>query len=250
MAGRGGGDTCRSRPVTAFDHRPLQSLYSAPAVSLRVAVSRIPALFQPVRLDIVVATYRQDHWLEALLYGLAVQTRKDFRVVVVHDGPSKRAREAVEEIGRRSALRLVYAETPRRFKDWGHSSRAHALEHHVDSPYVLFTNGDNYYVPRFVEFAMAPFENPAVGVVYFDMVHSHDRTESVPPGEYGYFRTEFQPFKCDIGAFITRTDIAKRVGFRHRHNVADAVFIEEINADRIQHPFEIVKVDRVLFVHN
>lgn len=233
-----------------FDHPQPRSIYSAPLVSSPTFVSRLPAFLRPARLDVVVATYKQDHWIDALLHGLAVQTRPDFRVIVVHDGPSKHAREAIADIGRRSSLRLVYAETPRRFKDWGHSSRAYALEHHVESPYVLFTNGDNYYVPRFVEFAMTPFDDPAVGVVLFDMVHSHERAESVPPGEYGYFKTEFQPFKCDMGAFVTRTDIARRVGFNHRHNTADASFIEEINADRLQHPFGIVKVDRVLFVHN
>jgi glycosyltransferase involved in cell wall biosynthesis len=219
-------------------------------MSLRTSVSRLSNLLQSTRLDIVVATYNQEHWIDVLLHGLAVQTRTDFRIVVVHDGPSVQARKAVADIGRRTALRLVYAETPRRFKDWGHSLRAFALERLVESPYVLFTNGDNYYVPRFVEFAMAPFDDPAVGVAYFDMVHSHDRPDSLPPGDYGYFKTAFEPFKCDLGAFITRTDIARRVGFVHRHNTADAAFIEEINADRLRHPFEIVKVHRVLFVHN
>lgn len=218
---------------------------------LRRTALRVWKFFQgPAALDIVVATYHQHAWLEALLYGLAVQTRQDFRVIVIHDGPSRATRDAVEEIVGRTRLRAIYAESPQRFKDWGHSLRAWALRELVEAPHVLFTNGDNYYVPRFVEFAMAPFENDSVGVAYFDMVHSHDRADSIPPGDYGYFRTEFLPFKCDMGAFAVRTDIARRVGFNHRENTADARFIEEINADRETHPFDIVKVERVLFVHN
>jgi hypothetical protein len=201
-------------------------------------------------MDIVVSTHRQESWLDALLHGLAVQTRKDFRVIVVHDGVSPRTREITDEIRRRTGLDIAYAETARRFKDWGHSLRAMALQQYVEAPHVLFTNGDNYYVPRFVEYALEPFRDPDVGVVHFNMVHSHVRAESVPPGDYGFFRTEFAPFKCDIGAFITRTDIAKCVGFNHRHSVADAAFIEEIHAYRERHPFQIVKVEKILFVHN
>ncbi len=218
---------------------------------LRRAGLRVWKLFQgPAALDIVVATYHQPAWLETLLYGLAVQTRRDFRVIVVHDGPSAATRATITEIASRTRLRIVYAETPRRFNDWGHSLRAWALRELVEAPRVLFTNGDNYYVPRFVEFAMQPFEEPTVGVALFDMVHSHDRADAQPPGDYGYLKTEFLPCKCDIGAFIVRTDIARRVGFNHRHNTADAAFIEEINSDRLASPFAVVKIDRVLFVHN
>jgi len=219
-------------------------------VNLPAQASDDPCGVPPCLLDIVVATYEQKFWIDTLLNALAVQTRRDFRVIVVHDGPSFRSRATVDDLRRHTALDIVYAETPERHHDWGHSPRAHALASLVSSPCVLFTNADNYYVPRFAEFALEPFDDPAVGVVNFDMVHSHTREESMPPGPYGYFKTQFLPCQCDMGAFITRTDIARAVGFNHRHNEADAAFIGEINAYRRTRPFSIVKVDRVLFVHN
>ncbi|MEW5981238.1 MAG: glycosyltransferase [Acidobacteriota bacterium] len=202
------------------------------------------------RLDIVVSTYEQPFWIDTLLSSLAVQSRNDFRVVIVHDGPSTASRKRVNLLRRWTGLDILYAETPVRHHDWGHSPRAFALATIVSSPLVLFTNADNYYVPIFVETALPPFDDPDVGVVFFDMLHSHAREENVPPGPYGYFRTRFESCQCDLGAFVTRTDIARAVGFNHRHNEADAAFIEEVKAYRQHRPFAIEKIDRVLFVHN
>ncbi len=202
-------------------------------------------------LDIVVATFNQERELPCLLHSLACQTRRDFNVLVYHDGPGAAGQKAgIEEIGRKTGLNLGWCESGLRFNDWGHSLRAQALKNFVMAPCVLFTNGDNYYVPKFVEYALAPLADERVGVVHFDCVHSHDHPANVPPGDYGFFSSRFEPYGCDIGAMIVRTSIAKAVGWNHFNRDADARFIGEILDYRRANPFDIVKVDKALMVHN
>lgn len=201
-------------------------------------------------LDIVVSTYNQRNELPCLLYSLACQTRKDFRVLVFHDGIDvNNQQEEVMSIAKKTELKLLWFNTLHRYADWGHSLRKLALEQYVENPFVLFTNGDNYYMPKMVEWSIGMMENQ-IGVLYFDCVHSHNHPINTPLGEYGYFKSEFRPCGCDIGAMIIRTDIAKAVGWNHTNRDADAEFIREILEYQKTNDFKIVKVDKVLFVHN
>jgi hypothetical protein len=100
------------------------------------------------------------------------------------------------------------------------------------------TGDDNYYVPTFVkELKGAVKDSP--GMVYWDMVHSH---------------YDYQLFICspgfnqiDIGAFATRSDLAKQIKLNTSY-AADGEFVEEF---KLKFPSEkIVKINKVLYVHN
>ena len=97
---------------------------------------------------------------------------------------------------------------------------------------------DNYYVPTFVsELKKAAVNSP--GMIFWDMVHSH----------YGYSYFNCRPFfnQIDMGAFATRTDLAKKIklgkGF-----AADGTYVEDFKK---KFPKEkLTKINKVLFVHN
>jgi hypothetical protein len=79
------------------------------------------------------------------------------------------------------------------------------------------------------------------------MVHSHDQGF----GTYSTLNTDFIGYRCDIGSFIVRSDIAYDVGFNRRDFNADAFFINEINEYRkVYKIFDIKKIDKYLMTHN
>ena len=189
------------------------------------------------RLTVVVATYQQDLALYCLLKSLACQTLQNFKVLVIHDGPSQATQSVVACNSARPGL-FEYLETPDRFNDFGHSLRSIGIER-TSTEFILLTNGDNYYAPRFVEFMFEAIDKHALDIALCDMVHSYT---------YGLLRTRPLRNYIDMGCFIARTKAAKKVGFRDKTFSGDATYFEDLLD---QHPAPVVgKVRKVLMVHN
>ena len=106
--------------------------------------------------------------------------------------------------------------------------------------YILLSNDDNYYVPRFVEFMLK--NTTGNGIIYCDTVHSHM--------EYGYHVSDLKENFIDIGAFIVREDIAKKTGFNYDHFSADGVYAEECYANCKRKGLKALKINKPLFIHN
>jgi glycosyltransferase involved in cell wall biosynthesis len=191
-----------------------------------------------VRLTIVVATYQQELALDCLLKSLLCQTLQNFKVLIVHDGPSQTTPIVVEACARARPEMFEYFETTNRFNDFGHSLRAIGIER-TDTEFILLTNGDNYYAPRFVEFMFEAIDKHSLDIAFCDMIHSYT---------YGFLRT--RPFRnyIDLGCFIAKTAAAKSVGFRDKTFSGDATYFEDLLSDL---PMPMVgKVSKVLMVHN
>jgi len=199
------------------------------------------------RLTIVVATYQQDLALDCLLKSLVCQTLQNFKVLIIHDGPSATARSLVAAYSREHPAVFEYLETEYRCNDYGHSLRAIGIER-TGTEFILLTNGDNYYAPRFVEFMFEAIDRHGLDVVLCDMVHSHlNPGLSVQPS-YGFFRTRPFRYYLDIGCFIARSDAAKKVGFRDKTFNGDATYFEDLL--KVSETVVLGKVDKVLMVHN
>ena len=190
------------------------------------------------RLTVVVATYQQDHALDCLLKSLACQTLQNFRVLVIHDGPSQTTRSIVDACARTRPAMFEYMETANRFNDFGHSLRAIGIEK-ADTEFVLLTNGDNYYAPRFVEFMFEAIDHHGLDIVFCDMIHSYT---------YGLLRTRPLRNYIDMGCFIAKTDAAKAVGFRDKTFSGDATYFEDLL--NFLPATTVGKVGKVLMVHN
>ena len=100
------------------------------------------------------------------------------------------------------------------------------------------TGDDSYYTPNFVEELYQTSKN-SPGMVYWDMVHSHYA--------YQYFRCLPAYNQIDMGAFATRRDLAQQIPLGTEY-AADGLFVEKFK--EMFPNKRIVKIDKVLFVHN
>ncbi|SAK56009.1 hypothetical protein AWB77_01676 [Caballeronia fortuita] len=112
----------------------------------------------------------------------------------------------------------------------------------------LLTNGDNYYCPIFIETMLAAAAPLDVPVVMCDMIHSHENAGCRRQPAYSFFETRPERRSIDIGCFIARTELAKRVGFRDKTHDGDATYFEDVLA--LGEIKQVRKVSQVLFVHN
>jgi hypothetical protein len=221
---------------TAFEYLPAEDGERWAATAAR-----------PVQLSIVVVTYRQPMALQCLLSSLACQVVQNFEVLVYHDGPDAETRAVAERFAETSD-RFRYHETPVRHADWGHSLRALGLEE-ARGEYLLITNGDNYYVPRFTEFAFEAIERGGLDVVLWDLVHSYSSPGRRTLRCYTPFRVFPVRYMVDIAAVAVRTALARRVGFTDRSHSADATYVEQV-LSLADAPIRVGKVEKTLAVHN
>jgi len=199
------------------------------------------------RLTVVVAAYHQVTELDCLLKSFACQTLQNFKVIVIHDGQHDETREVVKQNSLKFPGLFEYMETKERHNDYGHSLRSMGIEW-AQTEFVMLTNGDNYYAPRFVEFMFEAIDRGSLDVVLCDMVHSHLNPGYSIQRSYRFFRT--RPFRhcVDIGSFIAKSEKSKKVGFRDKRADGDATYFEDILGKT--GPTTVGKVNKVLMVHN
>ena len=189
-------------------------------------------------IDFIISYYNRKTALDCLLYSLIAQTDKEWVAKVMIDDVEYNPETMVKD------SRISYITMNKRYNDFGHTPREIGKQE-SEADYVILTNDDNYYTPNLVmEVKMAIAQHKRIkgvlpGIVYWDMVHSHFN--------YQYFRTAIGNGQIDMGAFATRTELAKRVPLCSRFE-ADGIFIEDFKRKFPQE--HRVKIDKVLFVHN
>jgi glycosyltransferase involved in cell wall biosynthesis len=198
-------------------------------------------------MTIVAVTYRQPAALKCFLDSLDCQTLRSFDVIVLHDGPDAESARVVADFAHQSPLRCRWIETPQRFNDYGHSLREIGIAQ-ATGEYVLVTNGDNYYSPRTVEFALQAAGERDLDLVMWDMVHSHARPKPWYRRSYSAFSIFPMRNRADVGAFMVRTAIARAVGFRDKSHDGDATYLEDIMQSRPG--LRIGKIEKTLLMHN
>lgn len=200
------------------------------------------------RLFIVVVAYKQALALDCLLASLRCQTMQNFDVLVLHDGPDAESRAVVERHMSSEGQSYFYEESEVRFNDWGHTLRNMGVRR-ADREFVLITNGDNYYSPKFVQTMFEAIDAGKLDMALCNMVHSHigpDQTRAPPNYPMQVFPVRFH---CDIGSVIARTSLAQVHGFRDRAHDADATYLEDMLRSG-EGSMAIGKVSRTLLVHN
>lgn len=184
----------------------------------------------------IIPTYNRQWPLKVLLSSLYTQTDDDWTATVILDDEYLRT-DFLDLINSFRSDKLKIEYTGKRYNDFGHTPRE-IVKKKIHSDYILMTGDDNYYTPTLIkEIKLVAKDKP--GLIYWNMVHSHY--------DYQYFKCEPRTHQIDMGAFATRSDLAKQIelgtGF-----AADGDFIEEF---RRKFPLERkVKINKVLFVHN
>lgn len=200
------------------------------------------------RVSVVCVTYKQEAPLRVFVSSFLNQTAHNWDLLVYHDGPDATFDAQMEALAAISEGRIRYGSTETRFNDYGHTLRDRGLKE-IDGDYVLITNGDNYYVPTFIETITSIVQRSNPDVVMYDMVHSHNFPggRRLPP--YSYFQTGYSRNNIDMGAAVVRTELAKAVGFRDKTFAGDATYFEDI-ANLKGDDLVIWKQNQILFVHN
>lgn len=187
-------------------------------------------------VEFIIPTYNRLPSLKMVLASLQAQTDDNWKASIIVDGKdhSAQVRDLIHELkDERITMKISLPRT----NDWGHTPRELGKQASTGD-YVIMTGDDNYYVPTLVEeVRKAARTNP--GMIYWDMIHNH---------------YDYQLFVCspgfnqiDIGAFATRSDLAKQVHLNTSY-AADGEFVEEFKQ---RFPTEtILKIKKVLYVHN
>ena len=97
-----------------------------------------------MRLSVIVSTYNKPHFLERVLWGYAVQTDRDFELVVADDGSSPETAELIRRVRAESGMELVHVwHEDRGFRKTEILNRAIVASR---GAYLLFTDVD--CIPR------------------------------------------------------------------------------------------------------
>jgi hypothetical protein len=193
-------------------------------------------------LHIICTVFGRAIHLRRFIDCIYLQTSRDWILHIIHDGPPSKEIDAIMSLYRES--NILFESTPQVNGHYGHPNRQLILQklplNHKD--YVLITNDDNMYVPVFVEFFLNKCKPNDVGMVYCDTIHSYMG--------YEILKTELRENFIDMGSFIVKLDIAKRVGFNSVHLSADGSYaVACANYCRLK-KMRIVHISKALFIHN
>jgi hypothetical protein len=192
-------------------------------------------------IKIICVAYERPVPMRMLIDCFLVQTNPNWELNIIYDG--KAPQSILDIVALYSDPRVKFFESDERNQCYGHPNRKMMLENMQGNPgdFVLMTNDDNYYVPVFVEYMLIACK-PNIGFVYCDTVHSHFRYDTHKP--------KIKENHIDMGCFIVRFDVAKRVGFNHLCFTADGKYAEECFGYCLTHRLISSYIPKSLFVHN
>lgn len=187
-------------------------------------------------IEFIIPTFKRYKPLRSILASLEAQTDDDWKVTVIIDDEYPRV-DILDVLKDFDKTKITWTYSGKRYNDFGHTPRE-MIKQQSNADYIIMTGDDNYYTPNLIQ-EIKEVTKSKPGLIFWDMVHSH----------YGYsfFKCAPHTHQIDMGAFATRTDLAKQIklgtGF-----AADGDFIEDFNK---KFPNEAkMKISKVLFVHN
>lgn len=210
-----------------------------------------PKLKAGPTVGIVVASYlnedeRRVPALTSLLASIAAQTYQNWRLKIIHDGPTTVSLPQNELI---KDPRVEFLCTKERKLKHGHPHRhEHAVapfkyqgtdaEAATNPDYLMFTNDDNYYMPVFLEWMLSEAVALKTDFVYCDMVHSHRMWQ--------HFVTTPKKGRIDLGSFLVHRSLVEKTPWTDFSFAGDGTYIEALVASATR----VRKLDATLFVHN
>jgi len=216
-------------------------------------------------ITIICVSYQRYKQIHVLIHCLLCQTLQNWRLLIIHDGKDEKMRREVQGYIDEYS-NISYTETDKRYNDYGHSLREIGINT-TQTPFLMMTNDDNYYAPKFLEFMFDAIKQLNLDFVLCNMVSSHEFRFSGEPSHdvytnvtrapdgtytqapYNVIHSIPQKHCVDIGNFIIKTSLAKAVGFRDKSFAGDGTFVEDVvrqNTGQVN----LGKVHKVLFVHN
>jgi len=194
-----------------------------------------------MKIRIICVAYHRAIPLRILIDSFLVQTDPRWELNIIHDGEAPQ--DVKEVIALYDDPRIIYTETEKVNGFWGHPNRSAMLQAIETNPkdFILMTNDDNYYVPIFVQTFLGQ-ETPRIGLIFCNTVHSYMG--------YNVLQTRVAENYIDMGSFVVRADVAKKVGFNHKHLSADGRYAIECADYCRAKKLMIVQINRPFFIHN
>lgn len=199
-------------------------------------------------IEVMCVAYKRYGPLKVLVQCFLNQTASNWRLNVFHDGADSRFEEVMAGFAAEASDKVRYHCTEQRYNDYGHSLRELGIAA-ASGDYLVLTNDDNYYVPKFIEIVTEQIQRSDPDVVYFDMIHSHNKPGGRQQAPYCLFKTEYKRQNIDMGAAVVRTELARIAGFRDKSHDGDATYFEDVEKAK-SGKLKLAKIDRVLLVHN
>ena len=195
-------------------------------------------------LNVICTVYQRVEPIKILIGSFLVQSSSKWKLYIIHDGPApEKLKEYMAQYKNNNFIEFTETEKVNGY--WGHPNRNIMLRKMIlnHSDFLLITNDDNYYVPKFVEyFLLSASRGPKTGMVYCDMIHSHL--------EYGVLKSRIEIGFVDMGSFIVRIDVAKKVGFKYINMAADGQFAIDCHKLCRKMKLRVNYIEKPLFVHN
>lgn len=180
-----------------------------------------------------------------MLGSLCSQTRANWRAHVVADNPTGDDLEKLHKIMDyyKDDNRIRFTVLPERHNDWGHTPRNYGLDHATEE-FIVMTGEDNYYMPTFVANFTDQAYDDKIHFYYCNMVHNwHD-------GSYPPVKTRLDEGWIDIGCYMFRRKHMGDIRLNTGMPEADYYFIQDYMNAIKSFSTDIVKIDKILYVHN
>jgi glycosyltransferase involved in cell wall biosynthesis len=191
-------------------------------------------------IEFIIPTYKRVNHLITIVGSLMAQSNPNWTAHIVADCPEEDVTNRIKEmVTFFNDDRIKLTILPERYNDWGHTPRQYGLDN-ATQEWVIMTGEDNYYVPEFVDIMLGESEHQHF--VYCDLLHNWINKEYIP------IKSILELGRIDIGSFMTKTNMAKKIKLRTDQEWADWYFVEEF-----QKKFKVAKykkVNRILYVHN
>ena len=193
-----------------------------------------------MKIEFIIPTYSRLPHLITMMGSLQAQSNPNWTAHIVADCPPEEIQEAMKTIVEffnddRFKLTIL----PERYNDWGHTPRQYGLDNATEE-WVCMTGEDNYYVPEFVDIMLE--QGIHHHFVYCDMVHNWINREYLP------LQSKLQLGRIDIGSFICKTNMGKKIKLIKTEEWADYFFVGEFRKKYKIAKFK--KVNKILYVHN
>jgi glycosyltransferase involved in cell wall biosynthesis len=164
-------------------------------------------------LSVILSTYNQPTWLEKSLWGFAVQSHRDFEIVLADDGSNDLTRQTIDRMRAETGLIIRHVWHPDQgFRKCTILNRA-IVESQAD--YLVFTDGDciprRDFLEQHARFAQTGYVLSA-GVVRFPLELSHRlQTDDIVTGrahDYRWLRANGLPLSRKYSKLTSRKWLA------------------------------------------
>ena len=193
-----------------------------------------------MKIEFIIPTFNRVNHLITMVGSLMAQSNPNWKAHIVADCPDDDVVEQMKTMVtffNDERIRLTILD--KRYNDWGHTPRQYGLNNATEE-WVVMTGEDNYYVPEFVDIMLNESEHQHF--VYCDMVHNWVNKEYIP------LLSKLQLGRIDIGSFMVKTNMGKKIKLRIDQEWADWYFVDEFMKKFTA--AKMKKVNRLLYVHN